>query len=569
MSYGLKKKFQHIFDDDYRRPLFRFRLLGIILFIVASTLRGECAGISISELLENSTTELVEKAGDYLIKRDAPDSALLCYTLIADRYAPDMSDSEKIVIAKALHNMGILSYEYFYDYASALDALNRAYKISSQTGDDRLSGLLLERLGNVYILCSQLTDSKDLGARPSELFFQSYMLARKSGDVNSVCRNIVNMTSLSVGDNKNTTAKLSVALADFDRLLSADSVPDRWIYTRVSAAGNHILKDKYSDALEEFRLLYEDLQSKNPGPELMPQVIENIIDCCMKLGQYEKGLCYTDSLIELSKANSYLYDEAMAFRLRGELYSLIGEQEKAKSDSLRYYQLRDSLMENNQVKLIQRYESVANMREENRELIYERHKHEKQKLFFNMLVVLLVAVVIFSAILYHRHRQLKDSYLQLYRNMQEELKREDSDRLERNSQQTARPLREQVSQSLSDQQNDEYRARILRVMDNDEAIYSADFSLNRLAEITDIKPRTLSVALNEIFSKNFYELLNEYRVREACRRLSNREQYGHLTIEAISQSVGYKSRTSLVNAFKKTTGLTPSEYQKLAVSQTK
>ena len=51
-----------------------------------------------------------------------------------------------------------------------------------------------------------------------------------------------------------------------------------------------------------------------------------------------------------------------------------------------------------------------------------------------MLLVLLAAIVIFSVVLYRRHRQLKDSYLQLYRKLQEELKREDTDRLERNGQ---------------------------------------------------------------------------------------------------------------------------------------
>lgn len=69
--------------------------------------------------------------------------------------------------------------------------------------------------------------------------------------------------------------------------------------------------------------------------------------------------------------------------------------------------------------------------------------------------------------------------------------------------------------------------------------------------------------------QSFYELLNEYRVREACRRLSDEEHYGHLTIEAISISLGYKSRTTLLNAFKKQTGLTPTEYQRISRKQAK
>ncbi len=547
-----------------------FRLFWIIIFVTACTFQRVQADdrMTISELLESPTTELINKGNDFLIGKHNPDSALLCYTIVTDRYNSDLSDSEKMVIAKAMHNAGMLSYEYFHDYASALESFNRAYAISRNIGDERLSGLLLERLGNVYTLCAQLSASKEVGARSTDLFIQSYMLARKHGDTRSVCRNIINLTSLAL-DRNNITSGLRLALEDFNGLLSTDSIPDRWIFTRLSSAGNHILKDRYQDALEEFIILYADLKSKNTESELIPQILENIIECCKKLRLYNKGFCYADSLINYSRSNSYLYDEAMAFRLRGELFSLSGDSEKSKSDSLHFYNLRDSLMGINQIKLIERMESIANMRQENRELIYERHKHEKQKIFFNMLLVLLAAIVIFSVALYRRHRQLKDSYLQLYRKLQEELKREDTNRLERNGQKNLQLQREQSPRTLSEEQNNEYKAKILRVMDNEDAVFTPDFSLDRLAEMTDIKPRTLSVAINEIFNKNFYELLNEYRVREACRRLSDHQQYGHLTIEAISQSVGYKSRTSLVNAFKRTTGLTPSEYQKLAASQNK
>lgn len=547
-----------------------FRLFWIIIFAVACVSQRVQAAdrMTIPELLESPTPELINKGNDFLIGKHNPDSALLCYTIVTDRYNNDLSDSEKLAIAKVMHNSGMLSYEYFHDYASALESFNRAYAISRKAGDEELSGLLLERLGNVYTLCAQLSASKEVGARSTDLFIQSYMLARKNGDTRSVCRNVINLTSLAL-DRNNITSGLRLALEDFNGLLSTDSIPDRWIFTRLSAAGNHILKERYQDALDEFIALYSDLKSKNRESELIPQILENIVECCKRTGEYDKGLCYTDSLIDYSRSNSYLYDEAMAFRLRGELFSLTGDSGKAKSDSLRFFNLRDSIMGINQIKLIERMESIANMRQENRELIYERHKHEKQKIFFNMLLVLLAAIVIFSIVLYRRHRQLKESYLQLYRKLQEELKREDTQRLERSRQKTSQPTREQAPRTLTDEQNNEYKAKILRVMDNEDAIFSPDFSLDRMAEMTDIKPRTLSVAINEIFNKNFYELLNEYRVREACRRLSDQQRYGRLTIEAISQSVGYKSRTSLVNAFKRTTGLTPSEYQKLAASQNK
>lgn len=46
--------------------------------------------------------------------------------------------------------------------------------------------------------------------------------------------------------------------------------------------------------------------------------------------------------------------------------------------------------------------------------------------------------------------------------------------------------------------------------------------------------------------------------------MSDREHYGNLTIEAISQGVGFKLRASFISAFKKFTGLTPSQFLKIA-----
>ena len=44
-------------------------------------------------------------------------------------------------------------------------------------------------------------------------------------------------------------------------------------------------------------------------------------------------------------------------------------------------------------------------------------------------------------------------------------------------------------------------------------------------------------------------------------------EYGNMTIEGIATSVGFKSRTAFINAFKREVGLTPSEYLRMALSK--
>jgi AraC-like DNA-binding protein len=56
-------------------------------------------------------------------------------------------------------------------------------------------------------------------------------------------------------------------------------------------------------------------------------------------------------------------------------------------------------------------------------------------------------------------------------------------------------------------------------------------------------------------------LLASYRVEEAKRIMSG-DKRNKITVEEISEMVGYNSKTAFNNAFKKLTGKTPSEFRK-------
>ena len=68
---------------------------------------------------------------------------------------------------------------------------------------------------------------------------------------------------------------------------------------------------------------------------------------------------------------------------------------------------------------------------------------------------------------------------------------------------------------------------------------------------------------------NFKQMLIEYRIKEACRRMNNVQRYGNYTVEGIAQSVGFKSRTNFAANFRRVTGLTPSSYQRMTKNKQK
>lgn len=89
----------------------------------------------------------------------------------------------------------------------------------------------------------------------------------------------------------------------------------------------------------------------------------------------------------------------------------------------------------------------------------------------------------------------------------------------------------------------------------------------KLAEAVGSNTKYVSQVINEYYNKNFKTLLNEYRLREATRRLNDQEHYGNMTIQAIYEEVGYSNAVSFIRAFKRMYGITPSEYQKKAAEK--
>ncbi|MEM7297461.1 MAG: helix-turn-helix domain-containing protein, partial [Bacteroidota bacterium] len=87
-----------------------------------------------------------------------------------------------------------------------------------------------------------------------------------------------------------------------------------------------------------------------------------------------------------------------------------------------------------------------------------------------------------------------------------------------------------------------------------------DASLTRLADLLSVTNHHLSQVLNDSLKISFQDLMARYRVREACQLLRD-ESNEQVKIENIATQVGYNSKSAFNTAFKRRTGLTPSEYR--------
>ncbi len=105
---------------------------------------------------------------------------------------------------------------------------------------------------------------------------------------------------------------------------------------------------------------------------------------------------------------------------------------------------------------------------------------------------------------------------------------------------------------------------IVRVMEDEQVFCNADFSQAMLAKLCESNTNYVSQTINNCFGKNFRTFVNEYRIKVAMKRILDTEHYGNYSIHGIAESVGFKSDSNFISAFKRVTGMPPSLYQKMS-----
>ena len=100
----------------------------------------------------------------------------------------------------------------------------------------------------------------------------------------------------------------------------------------------------------------------------------------------------------------------------------------------------------------------------------------------------------------------------------------------------------------------------LALMVEQELFLDPNFTLEIAAKELKVTKHLLSQYINEKLGKSFSSLIKEYRIEKAKQLLETQSNY---TIESLGYDSGFTSKSTFFTAFKKITGFTPAEYQKL------
>lgn len=348
-------------------------------------------------------------------------------------------------------------------------------------------------------------------------------------------------------------------------------------------------RGNWRDAITCYKVADNFIDSMEMEDDLKLYTNSEIFQAYNRLGIADSTEYYLMRYKEFADRSTQTFAKVDCYKWLMRIYTTKGDKENALLYQDKYLHLTDSLMNPLDFIRVRGKHHNAEQREAVEKISTLEITIFKQKAIMLGIAAILAVTAMFMTVVYRQKRRLRQSYSQLFERNKELIAAEDHYRRE------SKKLREKLAESSASKtceqassepvavteddnsdpsgchndsfavaQSEELLAAIVEVMENTLEFCNPDFSLSALAKLVGSNTKYVSMAINDSMGKNFRSFVNEYRIKEACRRMLDDAHYGNLTIQSIAESVGYKSPTNFISSFKKITGITPSIYQKLA-----
>ena len=498
-------------------------------------------------------TKQLYQTGHAYLNEGKLDEAMVCFTIVGNRTTDGMDAEERRYCAYALNNAGGIA-QLRSSYSTAFSYFKKAMQVA-----DEPLYQCYNNIAGIYLYYNDFTNARSY-------LDQAFTVSREQADWNALANALSNLMFLNWRVDSTTLSAEIVS-----RYASTPELPHDSLYRQVMAIGNGmraLSTNDYAAAVDIFNHLVDSIAIANEQRNDHAPIY--LASAYMHLGDYDNALKCLGDLEDDTRQNGDNYLLMLIHRMQIDCYAAIGREQDVREMKSRLNDLRDSINTADELSKIK-----------NIEFFHEVDRYEKQVVKLSeeknarslAAAVSLVALAVVLAVLFYvvrQRRQLKQSNKDLYR-MNEELRQQ--------AEQARRQRHLGDTEATGEAEDTEGGSReltaahqtlmelIYNKLDDVDFIAQQDLTVERLAEAVGVHEKTVSAVINEATGKNFNTLLNEYRIREVCKRLTDVEHYGQMTNETIAEGLGYKSRSHFIRTFKKVTGLTPSQYQKIAYQE--
>lgn len=448
-------------------------------------------------------------------------------------------------------------------YPEALDDYIRAMERAEQEKDYRTCAACTGYIGNIY---DAYGDYNSCAA----YYAKGYALAKRIGDSNLQSNFLTNLVTVycRLGNVKKAHYYYSLS-SKTPNTLDKDSWRYYLLYdkARILTAEN-----RFWQAIAVHRQAEEYARRHGMDPVRILFQMSEIGNIYVRMGQYKEAISmgrHCEAMADSLHNGELLVN---AYKMLADAYSLGHQEAKARLYRSRFFSLSDSVYNMREFfnvrHKLNEYEDRVNNERLNR--LHDHIYMQNAIIFITVAFLLVLAVLILY--IYRKNRHLLEAQrLLISKNselakqdkqnqllLQEYLQKDDgclSENEDEGAAQRERPISEENERRLLFKIND--------VMGHTYFFANPDCSLQDLARATGSNTHYVSWVINDSYHKNFKALLNEYRIREACRLLADKEHSERFTLQAVYEQVGYKNAASFIRAFRKVYGMTPTEYRRI------
>lgn len=515
--------------------------------------------------------QLFDKANDFM-DNNMNDSAYLLYSIIYNSKRKNTDTVSQRLICESLNKASTICF-YNGNYKLVLELLLEALEICENINYDVYIGRIYNNIGNVHSQFNNFALAK-----------RYYNLAYKSSRDNYVSGAALSNLGLMVFNED----KFDSALLLYKKAYNLQSNVKNHINNATinNIALIHQTMGRYDSAFFYYRNALS-LAREIKNEEQIAKTLSNI-------GQLHLETNNFDSTVYYLEQSNILIDKSNYLSILEANYSYLSKMEEMKGNdkrSLYYYKkhskLKDSLFNSYAYGTVNELLFTYNMAKVDKhidQLNMEQEIKERtilmQRILQIIMGLILLTVIGFLVLLYFKNRSLNQAYNSLVKKNNEVIKSEEFNYrlvleyeerlkeknilLEKKNEETEHDNAVEENDksnnnSISTEHKRKLELAILEIMNSKEVFCDPDFSITKLSEMVGSGTTYVSWVINNSFNKNFNTFINEYRIKESCRMLSDKE-YEKYSIETIATMVGFRSKGSFNPIFKEITGVTPSIY---------
>ncbi len=527
-------------------------LILIYLFLISNFESINC------QTKQDSLNQILHSSGDLTTKIEA--SLKLARTLlnqgnaetrkyleIANRLITEQKDS--LYFAK-LYKIYAQYYVYTGNYEKATEYFLSTIKICRSLNNQELLDSALNGLAQLNIR----TKNYEKGI---SIFEQLLKKAKENKNTEDIVLYSLNL-AVSYGEAGNLNKAEHYLIQVFN------SNPKNKFYKAVAANNLSFIYNNSKDYKKAvtFAKVAVKFSENFPDKAFEIESLTNYSNALRGLGNYAKAERIIRKTISLAKENNYIRKMNNAIGNLALNYEAMGNFRLAYKHYKDFAERRDSLLNESTNAKINELQIKYETEKKDRIITEKTEALERKNqalLFTGAGVVLFVFL---SIVIYSLYRKKNEAYKALVKKNLEIISSEERYNLIK---QKDNKQEKYSSSPLSVEKKEDINKLLEEAINEEKIFLNPDITLGKLAQKLGVNSKYLSQVIHEYYNSGFADFINHLRVKEAARLLSS-NSYRHLSIEGISEMVGFKNKSSFNIYFKKFMNVTPSFFSRTSAN---